>query len=88
MNLEGISKLDRDSRILNKLDRDSRILYDVTDMCNLKNNKLANIFKRRRQQTHRENKLVAPSREQGWSKGRHTPPGKVSSRMCCTAQGT
>ena len=54
MDLEGI--------MLRKLDRDSQILYDVTDVCNLKNNKLANIKKKKkRQQTHKENKLMVAS---------------------------
>ena len=40
--------MDLEGSMLSKLDRDSRILYDVTDMCNLKNNKLANIFKKKK----------------------------------------
>ena len=39
--------MDLEGSMLSKLDRDSRILY-VTDMCNLKNNKLANIFKKKK----------------------------------------
>ena len=40
--------MDLEGSMLSKLDRDSQILYDVTDMCNLKNNKLANIFKKKK----------------------------------------
>ena len=76
--------------MLRKLDRDSQILYDVTDVCNLKNNKLANIKKKKKKGSRLTEEQTSGSQWGGCTIGveqgkAHSTGGKVSSRVCCTA---